>query len=469
MKKQNKFWIFLFLLSLAQVSVAQDTLTLSKSEFLSIVKQYHPLTFRYRLQNNIAQAELLNARGNFDPIVDAKSGGKTIDGVEYYQQQNVGIEIPTWYGISLNGSYNYIDGQRLNNSETKGGLYQFGLTVPLLKNLLYDKRRAQLEQARHAVLMTAAEQEILSNELLRDAEIAYWQWVKYYEVYLVQTQAVEINKKRLNMIRKTYQYGEQAAIDTTETLSQLRGFELEQQEAKLQFMNATMELSLYLWKEGQQPFELTRPILPSEKLASNEAYTSYPLLIKELNALPVSTNLSLVYYQQKQRILESERKLKWQSFLPKLDLTYNFLNKESYKSNMFPLFQNNYLYGLKLEIPVFLRQARADYSMARAKVKQSQLDIDLKQQELSTKLAKYTNEVLTYRSQVDIASQNINNYQRLLNAEETKFENGESSLFLINSRENKLIDAQKKIIELRFKFLKGYNELQFMNANFNPL
>ena len=38
----------------------------------------------------------------------------------------------------------------------------------------------------------------------------------------------------------------------------------------------------------------------------------------------------------------------------------------------------------------------------------------------------------------------IENYKRLLKAEEIKFSNGESSLFLINSRENKLLETQEK-------------------------
>jgi len=74
--------------------------------------------------------------------------------------------------------------------------------------------------------------------------------------------------------------------------------------------------------------------------------------------------------------------------------------------------------------------------------------------------------VLNYRQQIAIANQNINNYQRLLQGEEAKYGNGESSLFLINSRENKLIEAQQKVIELRFKFIKGFNELKLLRSGF---
>ncbi|WP_069661247.1 TolC family protein [Arcticibacter eurypsychrophilus] len=466
MKKRNKLGFLLVLIFLTQHSFAQDTLRLAHDEFMAIVKRYHPLAFRYKLQNNIAEADVLSARGSFDPIIGAKDGSKTIDGQNYYREKNVGVTIPTWYGVALNGSYNYLQGQKLDNSATRGGLYQFGLSVPLAKGLIYDQRRALLEQAKFAVLMTSAEQQLLTNELFRDAETAYWQWVRYYEIYTLQTKAVDINVRRLSMIKKTYEYGEQAAIDTTEALSQLRGFELQQQEAYLQYVKATMELSLFLWKDNLQPYDISQPIFPKEQLTSSDAYASYSSLIQQLYAQNLNSHLSVIYYQQKLNILESERRLKWQSFLPKVDFVYNFFNKEGYRADHFPLFENNYQYGLKLEIPVFLRQARGDYRIAKLKITQNKIDINFKQQELNTKISNYSNEVLNYRGQIDLADQNIANYQRLLQGEEAKLGNGESSLFLINSRENKLIEAQEKLIELRFKFIKGFTELRFLTSGF---
>ncbi len=464
---KNKFSLLVLLCSVTLISTAQDTLKLSHQEFLAIVKNYHPMAFRYRLQNQIAQAEILKARGNFDPVASAKNGAKTIDAVNYYEETNVALGIPTWYGIELNGSYNTIEGERLNSSETPGGLYQFGITLPLAKNLLYDRRRALLDQAKFALQMTEAEQWLLTNNLLQEADNTYWNWVKEYEIFSLQNQSVNINRNRLALTKKTLEYGETAAIDTTEALSQLQSFELEQQDAYLQFVKATQELSLFLWKPDQQPYDVEQLIIPPQTLDDNEANSNYMLLIEGLNAQPINNHAALIYYNQKQNILESERRLKFQSFLPKLDFTYNFFNKENYNVKYLPLFQNNYQYGVKLEVPVFLRQARADYQIAKTKIRQNQLDADFKRQELNTKINTYKNEVLGYQNQINIAAQNINNYQRLLNAEEAKYSNGESSLFLINSRENKLIDAQEKALELKLKFVKSYNQLKWINENFN--
>ena len=46
------------------------------------------------------------------------------------------------------------------------------------------------------------------------------------------------------------------------------------------------------------------------------------------------------------------------------------------------------------------------------------------------------------------------NYQSLLDAETEKFRVGESSIFLLNSREQKLIEAQMKLNKLQSEFQK---------------
>ena len=460
-----KFSALLILFSV-QFSFAQDSLKLSHQEFLNIVKNYHPLALKYQLQNKIANAEITKARGNFDPVLAGKLGEKNIDGTKYYEQKNVELGIPTWYGIDITGSYNNLDGEKLNNSETKGGLYQFGVTIPLGKNLLYDKRRAMLDQAKFGLKMTEAEQIVLTNELLLDAENTYWDWVKNYEIYKLQKSAVEINRKRLELTKKTYEFGERPAIDTVEAASQLQSFELQERNAYLNFVKSTQELQMFLWKDNQELYEIAQLIYPSSSLDEHSGYSDYEFLLQNLESKLLQNHASLEYYLQKQNILESERRLKWQSFLPKIDFTYNFFNKENYKSDFLPLFDNNFQYGLKLEIPIFQRQARADYEIAKLKISQNQQDSQLKLREVNTKIETYKYEVTNYFSQIDISARNLNNYKRLLNAEETRFSNGESSLFLINSRENKLLDAREKNIELKAKFLKSYNKLKWFNENF---
>jgi len=466
MRKQNKLLLILILF-VFQYGKAQDSLMISAKEFLAVVKNYHPMALKYQLQNKIAQSEITKARGNFDPVLGGKLGEKNIGGVQYYRQKNIELGIPTWYGIDLTAGYQYLDGEKLNSSETKGGLYSMGITVPLAKNFLYDKRRAILDQANFALKMTEAEQTVLTNELLLEAENTYWEWVQSFEIYQLQTKAVSINKNRLNLIQKTFEYGERAAIDIVEAESQLQNFELQKKEAYLNFIKNTQQLQLFLWKENREIYEISQPVYPADHLSDHTAYSDFEFLLQEIKTKETGHHWSVQYYDQKHLILESERRLKWQSFLPKIDFTYNFFNKENYQADYLPLFDHNFQYGLKLEIPVFQREAKASYQMAKMKIEQNKLDTEFKKREITTKIETYKNEIFNYHTQMNLSQNNLVNYQKLLTAEETKYSNGESSLFLINSRENKMIEAQEKFISIKTKFLKSFNKLKWMNENFS--
>ena len=62
----------------------------------------------------------------------------------------------------------------------------------------------------------------------------------------------------------------------------------------------------------------------------------------------------------------------------------------------------------------------------------------------------------------------VENYEKLLEAEIRKFDIGESSLFLINSRESKLIEARIKLISMETKLQKERVSLLYVAVR-NPL
>jgi len=59
------------------------------------------------------------------------------------------------------------------------------------------------------------------------------------------------------------------------------------------------------------------------------------------------------------------------------------------------------------------------------------------------------------------------NYERLYNGESTRFNIGESSLFLLNARENKVLETKQKLIEYKTKYLKGYQGLLWASGLIN--
>ena len=461
--RKNKILLLIFLFT-SYHFFAQDSIALNYENYISWVQKNHPIIKISDWEKNIAQNNILKAKALLDPNISAKMGEKKIDNTLYYSQKNIELNLPTWYGIDFNIGTNDLAGNKLNNEETKGVLNHVGISIPLARDLVYNKRRTAIQQSKNFSRMTFYEQEMLKNEILLEANFSFWEWVKNYEVLKLQKKNVELNKKRFEFIKKTFSYGERAAIDTVEAESQLQSFQIQEKEAYLNFVKSTQDLQWYLWQDNLEFYEIKAPIFPSEKM-NTEITNDYLFLAQKLNKENLINSQFLKYYAFKNNILESEKKLKWQSFLPKIDFSYQFFNKENKNAQMLPLFDNNFQYGLKLEIPVFLRGARADYEQAKLKLLQNQQDIKVKENELMVKTVTYQQEVENYNEQISLAEQNLNNYEKLLKAEEIRFENGESSIFLINSRENKKIDAQEKLINLKAKVIKSYNKLKWMSES----
>jgi outer membrane protein TolC len=66
--------------------------------------------------------------------------------------------------------------------------------------------------------------------------------------------------------------------------------------------------------------------------------------------------------------------------------------------------------------------------------------------------------------QVAIQSNVLENYQTLLNVEIEKFRIGESSIFLLNSREQKLMETQLKLAKLQSKYQKLRRKLDWASG-----
>ena len=89
------------------------------------------------------------------------------------------------------------------------------------------------------------------------------------------------------------------------------------------------------------------------------------------------------------------------------------------------------------------------------------MDFSNKKWQITTKIRSYYNEFKLLQDQLEIAEKMYNNYIMLLHNEELKFSQGESSLFLINSRETKVVEIVQKQIETRFKYLKSAYAIQW--------
>ena len=455
--KKRLIYIFYFLIPVGTVT-AQDTIkTLSASQVAEIVNRFHPVAKQADLFIEKAKADLTISRGLFDPALENTNARKTFDGTEYYYYNRPELAIPTWFGVEIRAGLEYLSGNRTDPTDTKGETSYIGLSIPLAKNLLMDKRRAALQTARIFRDASAVEKRNILNNLLQEALKTYWNWAARYQTYRILSNAVTVNEKRVQLVKTAFRLGDRPAIDTAEALTQLQHFEVLQSEAWQEFQNAGLELSLYLWTDRDQPYDLPETVLPADDL---QGMSSNAFVLPELPSLLETARKNhpeLLLYNYKLDALAVEKKLKFQDLLPDLNFKYNQLGKgyNLAKTVSSPLFENNFQYGISMGIPLRLSQGRGEYRKARIKITETQLAQNQKQLELENKVKAYFNELAALKNQLMIQEKAWLNYAAIQRGEETRFSAGESSLFLVNARENKTLEAFQKLQELKAKFFKA--------------
>lgn len=457
----RRFFVILFI-SICYVVNAQDTAKLlSEDDFIHLVRSYHPVMKQASLLVDRAYADLIAARAGFDPRFYIQAERKTLDGKTYYDYTNPELKIPTWFGVELKAGREQNLGLYQNPEFTNGQSSYMGMTVPLLKNLLMDKRRAILKQAKIFRDQSRSEQLLAINDLFMQAYEAYWLWVRTYEAYRIIQETVSVNKQRYALVRIGHQQGDRPAMDTTEALAQLQSFELAKEHAFMEWRNATFALSNYIWSVDEQPVVLTEEVSPSVVWKSQQISTAKLPVLQDILMQARTEHPKLKIYSFKLDALNIEKQLKFQSLLPVADLSYNLINKgyNVFNNPNAAFFNNNYKYGFTVGMPLRFSQGRGEYKAAKIKIRDTNLDLIKDRIAIDNKIKSYFNELTQLQQQVSIAEQALTNYTRLFKGEELKFKVGESSLFLLNSRENKVLESRQKLIELQTKFYKAYRAL----------
>lgn len=159
----------------------------------------------------------------------------------------------------------------------------------------------------------------------------------------------------------------------------------------------------------------------------------------------------------KKNNLQINKRLKINNLLPKVDFQYNLLSSEV---NNFDSFNaSNYKNSLQVSVPLFLRKSRGDLKIAKIKLQDLDFEISSTKIILQNKIKATKQEIVSYQKQQNILKNLVNNYKTIVKSEERKFSLGESSLFLINYREVKLIETNLKAIKNEYEYAKTKSKL----------
>lgn len=448
-------------------SQSSDSTILTLDQFLDQVQRYHPDARRADLAVQAADAGVLAARAAFDPKVSANVDRKSFDGSTYYSYGRTEVKAPTIFGVEAKAGFEATEGIFLNPEATvpAAGQAVLGLKLPLLRGLLIDQPRFQLRQAQQEQFIQQAEAEAIKNDLLFDATKVYFEWAYAYNALQITQQALVASQENLDAVTASFETGDIPAIDTLEALLEVQSRQVDRDQALLDLENVNALFRTFMWNANGR--------LAQGNWIPGPINQDYPIAaILALANQRISSHPQMRSLRSKLEQLAVEERWKREQFKPQLDFEYNLLGtgfnllREEDPLTTSNLLLDNYKLGVNFSIPLLMRKARSGVQLTQIKIADTDWKLRQKEQDLLAKFNIYRQRFDRLNQQLQTFETAVAGYRTLLEAEREIFRIGESSVFLLNSRIQKMLEAELKLLKLQAELRKAEMGVRWSTASF---
>ena len=432
--------------------------------FIENLKSNYPLINTANNISKIGNLTLKSARGQYDPFLSSTFDNKFYNGTNYYSILDAKIKQPIFTSQYITAGYQYAQGDYLNPQNTlpANGAAFIGIEASLIQGLILDKRRADVLKSKGYTDYYDAEKNSLTNDILYSASVMYFEWVfacKELSLYDFFSKQAYI---RFTAIKALTEVGEYAAMDSIEAQILFQSRNLELQSIQMETTKKSAEIIKLSWGENGETavFHSNIILTDSLELCFEKSKLKYLTYIQDTTL----NNPVLDKYTAYQKILAIDNRYKAELIKPKLDISYNFIsNNITGFENSFNT--NNYKWGLNFSVPIFLRNSRNELKISKINLTNNRLELSNKKVELTVNIDALRSIVEITLDQLSYSEKNVHYSSLLLNAEKEKFNVGESSVFLVNTRETKLMEAKLKLAEYQLKFIKTIFEMEYIKGN----
>ncbi len=456
----------LFLTSVGWTQPVDSTEVMTLQRFLGLVYAHHPVVKQARLQPQSADAKLLEAKGQFDPKLEAGYDYKRFKGTEYWNTLGAGLKFQTWFPIDPKIEYDrnqgdFLDpGQSIPESNNFRQL-SYGISLPVGKGLIIDERRSTMKQARIYQSIAVAEQNKMLNKILLTATKHYFEWYLAFRQATLLGNSVDIASELFDRVVLDYGFGEAAVVDTVQAQITYQTRQADYEKAKFQLQFNRLMLSQHLWSESGDPMELQAQTIPDTTLNFRDMPTEQE--VRDFVTWSSTNHPEIRKLAFKIQQLEVEQRWNRESIKPQVDLSYAFIDApvSGGGETSAPSFNDNYKIGVDFSFPVLMRKAKGKLQQTRLKLEGTNYELAQRRVEIKNSiLAKYAETQMSQRLSQQFRAM-ADNYRRLLQAELLNLETGESDLFKLNIQQDKLIESEIKYLDNLVKFHKNKAELYY--------
>lgn len=436
---------------------ADSTGVLTFDAFYREVLADHPVVRQAQLLDERARAEVLAAKGGvYDPTVSAAWSRKVFSGTEYYDYVDAALKVPTPVGIDLKLGYEQASGAYINPDRRtpSSGLFVAGVTIPVGRGLVTDSRRNALAQAKALGTLAAAERQGAVNKLLYSATREYAAWFEAWRRRAIIREGVALARFRLEAVTRRYDDGDAAAIDTVEAGLEYQRRLVTQLEADNDWYLATQAINAYLWDAQSTPVDLVPGVVPSVHGLEPEALDTTAVSGWLSRAMLQHPELTRALARLRQE--QANRRFYGQDLLPELEVEAAALRTGAGGIGAgWPEVGENYKLGAFASTPLLLMKGRGRLDASKAKAESAELEAALVRRDVRLAVLVAVNEVLTVERILALQAEAVRQARFLRDGEQRRFENSESTLFLVNQRDRLLLDEQLKLVAFEAKYVKA--------------
>ncbi len=425
----------------AAAAAPRDTLTLA--EVMALLAATHPQMEAARQRLRAAEGDVQAARGGFDPTLRARGQYAPIGA---YPRGTVDVEVrqatPLW-GLSVYGGWRLGLGSfavyDLRGKTADGGELRAGLGLPLWQGGPIDRRRADLRVTALAQDGASADVDARMLELQRTAGRAYWAWVGAGLRLEVQRSLLALAEDRDEALRKQITAGSVPPVEGLDNRRAIldRAARLVAAERALQ--QAAFDLARHLRDPDGEvsvpaparlPDAFPEPQRPAGEVPEamiQEAFARRPDLRRLLlQREAASVEVKLARNNRSARIDLDAYAAK---DVGSVDPAYAYLRPAEFVA------------GVSVELPLALRSARGKLRRAQADLARIDAELRMARDVVALELRDAHSALTAAHARVGLAREQLAAAHELEQAERSRFRLGDSTLLIVNLREQAATDA----------------------------
>ncbi len=414
-------------------------------EVLDSIERTHPTIAASRRDGDVAKGDVRAAAGGFDTAFRTRAAGTPAG---YYRSFRVDsmLEQPTpLWGSTVFAGYRLgrgdvadYDGKLLTNEL---GEARLGLVVPALRNGSIDRRRANLERADIGQRGADAGIGAAILDTKRTGALRYWEWVAAGARTKIADSLLEVALRRDEQIAKRVEHGDLPPIERQENARSILQRQSQKVAQDRAFQQASIELSQFLRSASGVP------IVPGPgKVPVLEAPTSWPVeSLDAAIAAAYSGRPDLERFALQKAQAQVEVTFANNQRLPALD--FQVVASKDFGNGLASRRPVEVEASVFLDIPLQNRAARGRAFAAEAALAKLAEQERGARDRIGADVRDATSAIDMARARLTVARSEVAVSQELERAEWARFAAGDTTLLVVNLREQATFDARVREID----------------------